>query len=105
MKKICMILALAALSAWPAGAHAHGVIFECWDNGDETVSCQGGYVGGSSAAGVPVVIRDASGAILEELKLDGNSEATFAKPEGTYKVRFEGGEGHIIEIDGANIVQ
>ena len=42
---------------------------------------------------------------LRELKLDSNSEVSFPKPEGDYKVMFDGGEGHSIELDGKKIVQ
>ena len=44
--------------------------------------------------------------MLRELKLDSNSEVSFLpKPEGDYKVMFDGGEGHSIELDGKKIVQ
>ena len=43
--------------------------------------------------------------IIEELKLDSNSEVSFKKPAGDYKVMFDGGEGHSIEVDGKKIVQ
>ena len=43
--------------------------------------------------------------VLRELKLDSNSEVSFPKPEGDYKVMFDGGEGHSIELDGKKIVQ
>ena len=105
MFKLPASLALAALIAMPGAAFAHSAIFDCFDNGDGTISCQGGYSDGSSASGVSIKIKDAKGNILEELKLDSNSEISFSKPEGDYKVMFDGGEGHSIEVDGKNIVQ
>ena len=63
------------------------------------------YSDGSSASGVSIKIKDAKGDVLRELKLDSNSEVSFPKPEGDYKVMFDGGEGHSIELDGKKIVQ
>ena len=98
-------LGRAAAGGRPGAACAHGAIFDCFDNGDGTVSCQGGYSDGSSASGVSIKIKDAKGDVLRELKLDSNSEVSFPKPEGDYKVMFDGGEGHSIELDGKKIVQ
>ena len=52
-----------------------------------------------------IKIKDAKSDVLRELKLDSNSEVSFPKPEGDYKVMFDGGEGHSIELDGKKIVQ
>lgn len=90
--------------ALPGTAHAHSAIFDCFDNGDGTISCQGGFSDGSSAAGVAVKV-EAGGSVVERLKLDSNSEITFKKPAGDYRVTFDGGEGHSIAVDGKNIVQ
>ena len=98
-------LALAAVLAMPAAAMAHSPIFDCYDNGDGTVSCQGGFSDGSSASGVAIRVKDASGKVLENLKLDENSEITLKKPAGDYKLMFDGGAGHAIELDGKNIVE
>lgn len=105
MFKTFASLAFAAVLALPGVAGAHSAIFDCFDNGDGTISCQGGYSDGSSASGVSIKIKDAKGGILKELKLDSNSEVSFEKPAGDYKVMFDGGEGHSIEVDGKNIVQ
>lgn len=105
MKKGFASLAVAAALALPVAAHAHSAIFDCFDNGDGTISCQGGYSDGSSAAGVSVKVKDDKGSVLQDLKLDKNSEISFKKPAGAYKVMFDGGEGHSIEVDGKNIVQ
>lgn len=105
MVKFCAPLALAALLALPGMAHAHSAVFDCFDNGDGTVSCQGGYSDGSSASGVTINVLDGTGKTVESLKLDSNSEVTFKKPASAYKVVFAGGEGHSIEVDGKNIVQ
>ncbi|WP_051630336.1 hypothetical protein [Afifella pfennigii] len=86
-------------------AAAHTPLFSCYDNGDGTVLCEGGFSDGASAANVPVLVKDAGGGVVVEGKLDANSEFEFDKPEGDYSVSFEGGEGHHIEIPGAEIVE
>ena len=64
MFRLFASLALAAAVALPGAAFAHSAIFDCFDNGDGTVSCQGGYSDGSSASGVSIKIKDAKGDVL-----------------------------------------
>lgn len=98
------VLLLAGLAAG-RGAHAHTPLFACYDNGDGTIMCEGGFSDGSSASGVPIKVRDAKGAVVAEGKMNANSEFEFKKPAGVYSVVFEGGEGHSIEIPGKDIVK
>lgn len=102
-------LALAAafsLSLFGAGtAQAHTPLCSCYDNGDGTVECEGGFSDGSSAAGVAMVVYGADNQVLVEGKLDANSIFVFDKPEGDFKVVFEGGEGHSVEIPSSRIVE
>jgi hypothetical protein len=105
MRRSLCVLALlfgvfAAGSAW-----AHTPIFACYDNGDGTITCEGGFSDGSSAAGVTVYILDDSGAVLQKSKLDEFSELTFDKPSGDYLVKFDAGEGHRVEVLGSEIAQ
>ena len=86
-------------------ALAHSPICSCFDNGDGTITCEGGFSDGSSAAGVKMTVLDGSGKPLFEGKMSKDSEYTFDKPEGAYKVTFDAGEGHSIEIDGSKIVE
>lgn len=96
-------LCLAMLIASPALAHTP--LFSCYDNGDGTVTCEGGFSDGSSAAGVGVHIKGGNGDVVQETKLDEFSEITFEKPEGDYSVQFDAGEGHKIEVPGSDIVE
>ncbi len=105
MKRMLGGLALAVLLFTAAQAQAHSALCDCFDNGDGTISCQGGFSDGSSAAGVKMSVTDGSGKMLLDGKMNKDSEFTFKKPAGTYKVKFEAGEGHAVEIDGAKIVQ
>ena len=105
MNKAFLPLALAAVMALPAVASAHSPIFDCSDNGDGSISCEGGFSDGSSASGVAIHVQDASGKSIEELKLDKNSEITFKKPSVDYKVVFDAGAGQQITKAGKDIVK
>ncbi len=98
------LFAFCALCAMPMAAHAHSPIFDCFDNGDGTVSCQGGFSDGSSASGVKIVVKEGD-KVTHNAQLDSNSEVSFPKPSGAYSVTFDGGEGHSITVDGKNIVE
>ncbi len=96
---------LACVLTMGSVAFAHTPLFSCYDNGDGTISCEGGFSDGSSAAGVGVHIKDASGKSILETKLDEFSEISFDKPEGDYTVQFDAGEGHQIDVAGSEIVE
>jgi len=96
-------LCLALFLATPALAHTP--LFSCYDNGDGTVTCEGGFSDGSSAAGVAVHVKGGNGDVVQETKLDEFSEITFEKPDGDYTVQFDAGEGHKIEVPGSDIVE
>jgi len=87
-----------------APAQAHTPLCSCYDNG-ESILCEGGFSDGSSASGTGMKVLDASGKVITEGKMNNLSEFEFAKPEGEFKVIFEGGEGHSIEINSSDIAQ
>lgn len=95
-----MVLALA----WAAPALAHTPLCACYDNGDGTVTCEGGFSDGSSAAGVQMRV-EAGGKVVFQGKMDDFSEFSFDKPAGDYKVVFDAGQGHEIEIEGKDILE
>ena len=80
-------------------ALAHTPLCSCYDNGDGTVTCEGGFSDGSSASGVKMRVEKNGGDILIEGSMNEDSEYTFDKPGEDYRVVFDGGEGHIIKID------
>ena len=82
---------------------AHTVFFACWDNGDGTLSCEGGYTDGSSAAGATVNVTDAGGTLLFSGKLDKSGELKFNKPSGDFSVTLDSGPGHSVTIKGKDI--
>lgn len=95
---LTLSLLLAATSAF-----AHTPLCSCFDNGDGTVLCEGGFSDGSSASGVMMEVKDASGNVIVEGAMSDLSEFTFDKPEGEFTVYFMAGEGHVIEIKSADI--
>jgi hypothetical protein len=82
---------------------AHTPLCSCFDNGDGTVPCEGGYSDSSSASGVRMLVKDDAGKILQEGKMSSTSDFTFSKPATSYTVIFDAGEGHSIEIKGSDI--
>ncbi|MUM78682.1 hypothetical protein GKC30_13660 [Pseudodesulfovibrio sp. F-1] len=105
MKKLLILCLLAAMLTLSVQAFAHSPLMSCFDNGDGTVTCEGGFSDGSSAAGVSMHVKGADGNVLIEGKMNQDSEFTFNKPEGAYTVVFDAGEGHSVVIDGSNIVE
>ena len=96
-------LALLLMTGMTQFAYAHTPICDCYDNGDETITCEGGFSDGVAAAGVPMRILDSAGKILIEGAMSDQSDFTFDKPDVIFRVEFEGGDGHIIQIDGRDI--
>lgn len=102
--KFLVIGIMVLVLAWAAPALAHTPLCACYDNGDGTVTCEGGFSDGSSAAGVEMRV-EAGGKVVIQGKMDDFSEFSFDKPAGDYKVVFDAGEGHKIEIEGKDIFE
>lgn len=103
MRKLVLMAMVVALSA--SGAFAHTPLMSCFDNGDGTVTCEGGFSDGSSASGVKMHVISASGKTIMSGKMSEDSEFTYNKPEGKYKVVFDAGEGHKVEVKGSEIAE
>jgi hypothetical protein len=88
-----------------AVAHAHTPLTLCTDNGDNTITCQGGFSDGSSAAGVTMRIKAADGRVLLEGRMNDDSEFTFDKPRGDFSVIFDAGPEHQLQVPGRLITQ
>ena len=101
--KALPIIALGLSLGLTTAAQAHTPLCACYDNGDGTVLCEGGFSDGSSASGVRMAVLDADGNVLTEAQMDENSEFVFDMPEGDYSVLFDGGEGHNITVPAADI--
>lgn len=84
---------------------AHTPLCSCFDNGDGTITCEGGFSDGSSAAGVKMKVVAAEGKVMVEGKMDEYSEFTFEKPKSEYTVIFDAGPGHVVEVPGSEITE
>ena len=84
-------------------AYAPTPIGDCDDNGDNTITCEGGFSDGGTAVGVAMRIFDEAGKVLIEGVMSDQSDFTFTKPDGNFRVEFEAGAGHVIQIDSRDI--
>lgn len=98
-------LCFAFVLTLSTAAFAHTPLFNCLDNGDGNISCEGGFSDGSSASNVPVRLLDEAGKVIQETKLDKNSEVIFKKPTTPYSVQFDAGEGHKLTVSGKDIAK
>ena len=105
MKRRLLMLGVAVVFALSTAtvASAHTPIFGCFLDGEDYIVCEGGFSDGSSAAGVPIRVVDEEGEILIEGEMDEFSMFEFEEPEVPFTVIFDGGPGHIVEIDGEDI--
>ncbi|MBE2984097.1 hypothetical protein CCAL9344_06670 [Campylobacter sp. RM9344] len=102
MKKLLFSSFLVALMS--QAALAHTALMSCFDNGDGTITCEGGFSDGSSAAGVEFKAIQGD-KVVAEGKFDKDSAFTFKKPEGEYKARMFAGEGHEVVINSKDIAE
>jgi len=102
MNRVLITLA-ACMAGLASVANAHNAICDCYDNGDDTVTCEGGFTDGGTAVGVPMRVLDAAGKVLIEGQMGQSSDFTFTKPKGNFRVEFDAGEGHLVQIDGRDI--
>jgi type 1 fimbria pilin len=105
MKTRMILMTMALVLVLAGSAFAHTPLCSCFDEGDGTITCEGGFSDGSSAAGVTMYVEDGGGHTLLKGKMDEDSEFTFDKPNDDFTVVFDAGEGHTIEIDGKEIVE
>jgi len=104
-KKVIVVGVLMIVALFSAQVQAHTPLCSCYAGGDGTVICEGGFSDGLSAAGVEVCVVDEDGNVLAKGKMDEFSEFVFDAPDGPYKVIFDAGPGHKIEIKGKEIAE
>ena len=98
MNKILKLLILLLL---PISVFAHSLLLNILDNEDNTITIEGGFNTGESAAGALIKIEAInSGEILFEQRLPDESELTIEIPKEPYKIILNGGEGHTVVKDG-----
>ncbi len=91
-------LLIAGLFVGVGSAAAHTPICNCYDNGDDTVTCEGGFSDGGSAEGVPIRILDLRDRVLIDGKMANDSTYSFTKPDEEFHVVFDAGDSHIVTI-------
>lgn len=82
---------------------AHTPICNCYDNGDDTITCEGGFSDGASAKGVQILVVSIAGKVLTQGQMGDASDYTFIKPRDDFLIQYLAGEGHKIEIDSRDI--
>lgn len=100
-----LLFCLSILFVVTTNAWAHTPLCSCFDNGDDTITCEGGFSDGSSASGVAMYIKAIDDRVLLEGKMNEDSEFTFDKPKDDYYVLFDAGDGHAIKVPGKEIVE
>ncbi len=103
MSRILCFTTIFFLAA--SAAYAHTPLMICFDNGDNTITCQGGFSDGSSAAGVLMQIQTPSGRIILSGRMDSTAEFTFQKPRGDFMVVLDAGPEHQVRVPGRQITE
>ena len=85
-------------------AHAHTALMACYDEGNGYILCEGGFSDGASAAGVEFRIEQ-NGRITLQTQMDEFGEVHFEKPLGAFTLILNGGEGHVVHINGRDITE
>ena len=98
-----VLASLPVLTLAATAAYAHNAICDCYDNGDETITCEGGFSDGGKAVGVPMRVLDQAGKVLIDGKMSENSDFKFDKPKVDFRVEFDAGQGHVVTIHGRDI--
>ncbi len=76
------LLASLPLLALAAAAYGHNAICDCFDNGDDTITCEGGFSDGGKAVGVPVRVLDQAGKVLIEGVMSEQQRLHLRQAEG-----------------------
>jgi hypothetical protein len=84
-------------------AQAHAPIISCFDNGDDTVTCEAGYSDGASSKGQTVRVLLDDQRLVVESKFDDDGTFTFDKPEAGFYVEFEGDPSHLATFYGEDL--
>lgn len=94
----------ALLTTFSTTTFAHTALMSCYDEGNGYILCEGGFSDGASAEGVEFRIEQ-NDTVIMQTKLDEFGEVYFEKPPSDFTLILNGGEGHVIHIDGRDIVE
>ncbi|HBT89065.1 hypothetical protein [Desulfobacter sp.] len=95
-----LLAALITMLLVTGPAFGHTLFMNLTDNGDGTVSVEGMFSTGATAANLPLYLLDENEKQILKIKLDENGEAEFTIPDQPYTVFLDGGPGHTIREDG-----
>ncbi len=91
---ICAQLVLVFLSG--TVSFAHTPVLMCHED-DGNCECRGMFSDMSSAVGAKVIVKNNSGKVLRQSKIDEDGECIFPIPNVPYKVVMDAGQGHITD--------
>ena len=95
MKKLTTIVFLLITQMYLFG---HSLVLNVFDNGDNTISIEGAFNTGESAAGALVRIElIESGEVIVKQRLSDDEEFTIEIPQFPYNIILDGGPGHTVE--------
>ncbi|MGD9972015.1 MAG: hypothetical protein AB7S77_03045 [Desulfatirhabdiaceae bacterium] len=95
-----LLAALITMLLVTGPAFGHTLFMNLTDNGDGTVSVEGIFSTGATAANLPLYLLDEKKKQILKIKLDENGEAEFTIPDQPYTVFLDGGPGHTVREDG-----
>jgi hypothetical protein len=107
MKKILTVIFTCMLLTFflTPQVFAHTPLCSCYDNGDGTITCEGGFSDGSSGAMAAMRVEDKDCKVILKGKMDEDGEFTFDRPKVPYRVLFDAGPGHEVEVKGEDITE
>ncbi|AXH08793.1 hypothetical protein CP960_05510 [Malaciobacter halophilus] len=98
MKKISSFLIILLT---PIFLFSHSLVLSVMDNEDGTITVQGVFNTGQSAAGALLILEALHNKeILYEKRLPASNELTVDIPKIPYQIVLDGGEGHTVIKDG-----
>lgn len=97
--RLMPLLAGLALLLASAAAQAHSPRLSCQALDAAQIRCVGGFSDGSDAKGIEIRVLSYEDKLLWSDRLDAQSSIRFERPTQDFYVRFEGGEGHTLEVD------
>lgn len=98
IKNIIFVVVIFATTS----AFSHSALMSCFDNQDNTITCEAGFSDGSGASGINFKVLQNDKIILES-KINENSEITFDKPSGEFEAILDGGDGHKVVVKSKGI--
>ncbi len=109
MRSLSMFSALCGAALLTGGAaFAHEAYMDCFDNGDDTVTCVAGYEDGSPPTDRDrILIKNGDGKTIKSGNFDADGAFSFKRPDDAgFMMIFMGSEiGHTIRINAGDLVR